>query len=335
MNSIFLNLQNRINVLFPGLVVVGTIAAAAGFLSIHYKAPVMLFALLIGIAFNFLSSDQRCAPGIEFSSKKILRFGVALLGFRVTFDQILGLGTNVLLLVPILVISSIAISWILAKLMGRKYLFGLLTACAVAICGAAAALAVASVLPNWKDRHRDTLFIVVCVTALSTFAMITYPILFKVAEFSDVEIGILIGSTIHDVAQVVGAGYAVSNETGDVATFIKLLRISMLPIVVILIALLLKGDDESRTISSKAFPWFALGFALCLVINSSGFMPMALSGFLSSISQWFLVFAIAGLGVSTSLKSMMELGGKSILLMVLQTIALLAIAILAVSTDYI
>ena len=335
MNSLFLNLQNRLQILFPGLLVVGTIAAAAGFLSIHYKAPVMLFALLIGIAFNFLASDERCAPGIEFSSKKILRFGVALLGFRVTFDQILGLGTNVLLLVPILVISSIAISWILAKLMGRKYLFGLLTACAVAICGAAAALAVASVLPNWKDRHRDTLFIVVCVTALSTFAMITYPILFKVAEFSDVEIGILIGSTIHDVAQVVGAGYAVSNETGDVATFIKLLRISMLPIVVILIALLLKGDDESRTISSKAFPWFALGFALCLLINSSGFMPMVLSGFLSSVSQWFLVFAIAGLGVSTSLKSMMELGGKSILLMVLQTIALLAIAILAVSTDYI
>ena len=335
MNSLLLNLQNRLQILFPGLVVVGTIAAAAGFLSIHYKAPVMLFALLIGIAFNFLASDERCAPGIEFSSKKILRFGVALLGFRVTFDQILGLGTNVLLLVPILVVSSIAISWILAKLMGRKYLFGLLTACAVAICGAAAALAVASVLPNWKDRHRDTLFIVVCVTALSTFAMITYPILFKVAEFSDVEIGILIGSTIHDVAQVVGAGYAVSNETGDVATFIKLLRISMLPIVVILIALLLRGDDESRTISSKAFPWFALGFALCLLINSSGFMPMVLSGFLSSVSQWFLVFAIAGLGVSTSLKSMMELGGKSILLMVLQTIALLAIAILAVSTDYI
>jgi len=335
MKSLFLNLKNRLEMLFPGLIVVGTIAAAAGFLSIHYKAPVMLFALLIGIAFNFLASDERCAPGIEFSSKKILRFGVALLGFRVTFDQILGLGTNVLLLVPILVVSSIAISWLLAKLMGRKYLFGLLTACAVAICGAAAALAVASVLPNWKDRHRDTLFIVVCVTALSTFAMITYPILFKVAEFSDVEIGILIGSTIHDVAQVVGAGYAVSNETGDVATFIKLLRISMLPIVVILIALLLKGDDESRTISSKAFPWFALGFALCLLINSSGFIPMVLSGFLSSVSQWFLVFAIAGLGVSTSLKSMMELGGKSILLMVLQTIALLAIAILAVSTDYI
>ena len=335
MNSQFNDLNNRFNLLFPGLIVVGTIAAAAGFLSIHYKAPVMLFALLIGIAFNFLASDERCAPGIEFSSKKILRFGVALLGFRVTLDQILGLGTNVLLLVPILVVSSIAISWLIAKLMGRKYLFALLTACAVSICGAAAALAVASVLPNWKERHRDTLFIVVCVTALSTFAMITYPILFTVADFNDIEIGILIGSTIHDVAQVVGAGYAVSNEAGDVATFIKLLRISMLPIIVILIAVLLKGDDESRTISSKAFPWFALGFALCLVVNSSGYIPLIISGFLANVSQWFLVFAIAGLGVSTSLKSMMELGGRSILLMVLQTIALLAIAVIAVSTEFI
>ena len=335
MYSQFNDLNNRFNLLFPGLIVVGTIAAAAGFLSIHYKAPVMLFALLIGIAFNFLASDERCAPGIEFSSKKILRFGVALLGFRVTLDQILGLGTNVLLLVPILVISSIAISWLIAKLMGRKYLFALLTACAVSICGAAAALAVASVLPNWKERHRDTLFIVVCVTALSTFAMITYPILFTVADFNDIEIGILIGSTIHDVAQVVGAGYAVSSEAGDVATFIKLLRISMLPIIVILIAVLLKGDDESRTISSKAFPWFALGFALCLVVNSSGYIPLIISGFLANVSQWFLVFAIAGLGVSTSLKSMMELGGRSILLMVLQTIALLGIAVLAVSTEFI
>ena len=335
MYSQFNDLNNRFNLLFPGLIVVGTIAAAAGFLSIHYKAPVMLFALLIGIAFNFLASDERCAPGIEFSSKKILRFGVALLGFRVTLDQILGLGTNTLLLVPILVISSIAISWLIAKLMGRKYLFALLTACAVSICGAAAALAVASVLPNWKERHRDTLFIVVCVTALSTFAMITYPILFTVADFNDIEIGILIGSTIHDVAQVVGAGYAVSNEAGDVATFIKLLRISMLPIIVILIAVLLKGDDESRTISSKAFPWFALGFALCLVVNSSGYIPLIISGFLANVSQWFLVFAIAGLGVSTSLKSMMELGGRSILLMVLQTIALLGIAVLAVSTEFI
>ena len=335
MNSLIIKLQDRLNRLFPGLIVVGTIAAAAGFLSLHYKAPVMLFALLIGIAFNFLSTDERCAPGIEFSSKKILRFGVALLGFRVTLDQILGLGTSVLLLVPILVLSSIAVSWFIAKLMGRRYLFGLLTACAVSICGAAAALAVASVLPNWKERHRDTLFVVVCVTGLSTFAMIAYPILFSVGGFSDVEIGVLIGATIHDVAQVVGAGYAVSNETGDVATFIKLLRISMLPFIVIIIALLLKGDDELGTISPKAFPWFALGFALCLIVNSIGFIPEMITRFLADVSQWFLVFAIAGLGVSTSLKSMMELGGKSIALMVLQTVALLGIAILAVSTDFI
>ena len=164
--------------------------------------------------------------------------------------------------------------------------------------------------------------------------MIAYPILFSVAEFSDAEIGILIGSTIHDVAQVVGAGYAVSNEAGDIATFIKLLRISMLPFIVITIAVIL-NRGESKSISSKAFPWFALAFAACLVINSSGFIPIILSQFLANVSQWSLVFAIAGLGVTTSLKSMMELGGRSIALLVLQTLALLAIAILAVSTDLI
>ena len=131
-----------------------------------------------------------------------------------------------------------------------------------------------------------------------------------------------------------GAGYAVSNETGDIATFIKLLRISMLPVIVILIAVML-NKGESRSISPKAFPWFALAFAVCLVINSSGFIPLLLSEFLANVSQWSLVFAIAGLGVTTSLKSMMELGGRSIVLLVLQTLALLAIAIFAVSTELI
>ena len=85
----------------------------------------------------------------------------------------------------------------------------------------------------------------------------------------------------------------------------------------------------------KAFPWFALAFAVCLVVNSSGYIPTLLSEFLANVSQWSLVFAIAGLGVTTSFKSMMELGGRSIALLVVQTLALLAIAILAVSTDLI
>ena len=125
-----------------------------------------------------------------------------------------------------------------------------------------------------------------------------------------------------------------SNEAGDIATFIKLLRISMLPFIVITIAVIL-NRGESKSISPKAFPWFALAFAVCLVINSSGYIPIILSQFLANVSQWSLVFAIAGLGVTTSLKSMMELGGRSIVLLVMQTLALLAIAILAVSTDLI
>ena len=108
----------------------------------------------------------------------------------------------------------------------------------------------------------------------------------------------------------------------------------MLPFIVIIIAVIL-NRGESKSISPKAFPWFALAFAVCLVINSSGYIPIILAQFLANVSQWSLVFAIAGLGVTTSLKSMMELGGRSIALLVMQTLALLAIAILAVSTDLI
>ena len=125
-----------------------------------------------------------------------------------------------------------------------------------------------------------------------------------------------------------------SNEAGDIATFIKLLRISMLPFIVITIAVIL-NRGESKSISPKAFPWFALAFAVCLIVNSSGYIPIILAQFLANVSQWSLVFAIAGLGVTTSLKSMMELGGRSIALLVMQTLVLLAIAILAVSTDLI
>jgi uncharacterized membrane protein YadS len=108
----------------------------------------------------------------------------------------------------------------------------------------------------------------------------------------------------------------------------------MLPFIVIIIAVIL-NRGESKSISPKAFPWFALAFAVCLIVNSSGYIPIILAQFLANVSQWSLVFAIAGLGVTTSLKSMMELGGRSIALLVMQTLALLAIAILAVSTDLI
>ena len=113
---------------------------------------------------------------------------------------------------------------LLARRLGLKPLFGVLSGGAVAICGASAALAIASVLPRNDTRERDTILTVVSVTALSTLAMILYPVFATSIGLDHKQAGIFIGGTIHDVAQVVGAGYTISNETGDIATYVKLLQ---------------------------------------------------------------------------------------------------------------
>ncbi len=161
----------------PGLVITGMVALAASWLAEHYSTPVMLFALLLGIAVNFLSRDERCKPGIEFASRSILRLGVALLGARITFDQIQSLGGGALVLTAGAVVLTILCGIVLARSAGLARDFGLLTGGSVAICGASAALAIASVLPRGPDHERDTIMTVVAVTALSTIAMVLYPVL--------------------------------------------------------------------------------------------------------------------------------------------------------------
>ena len=126
------------------------------------------------------------------------------------------------------VATTIVVGFLLARRLGLSPMFGVLSGGAVAICGASAALAIASVLPPSDTRERDTILTVVSVTALSTLAMILYPVFATSIGLDHKQAGIFIGGTIHDVAQVVGAGYSISNETGDIATYVKLLRVAML-----------------------------------------------------------------------------------------------------------
>ena len=309
---------------WQGTIVCVVLALAAGFLSDHYGAPVMLFALLLGMAFHFLMEDKACQPGIEFCSKTILRWGVALLGARVSVDQLMSLGPLPLIMTPILIVLTIGIGVVLARAFGRRTQFGLLIGGAVAICGASAALAIAAVLPKDDRGERDTLFAVVAVTALSTIAMIGYPILFSMLQVDDTQVGFLIGATIHDVAQVVGAGYAVSDEAGDVAVFVKLLRVAMLPLVVLAFVVFApKGEGKAASL-----PMFAVAFAIIMAINSFGLIPPMITEAAGITSRWMLITAIAALGVKTSLKTLAGLGAKHMAVVVLTTLFLLIAAVL-------
>ncbi|MDM4764453.1 putative sulfate exporter family transporter [Pelomonas sp. SE-A7] len=316
-------LQGRARQLFPGLMACGVVAAAASFLSEHYGAPVMLFALLLGLAMNFLSAEGACAAGIGFTARELLRVGVALLGLRITADQVAQLGWQPLLIVVGSVVITIAVSMLVARLMGFPSIFGLLTGGATAICGASAALALAAALPAHPQKERATLFTVIGVSALSTLAMIVYPMIARALGLDPQAAGIFLGGTIHDVAQVVGAGYSLSRETGDMATVVKLMRVAMLlPVIVFAAALTRARGADTGGERPPLLPWFAVGFAVLVAINSTGLVPKAVQMAGSELSRWCLIAAIAGIGMKTQLKELATVGIKPVALMLGETIFL-------------
>lgn len=325
-----LPLRETAGKLLPGIAVSFTVAAAATFLSEHYGAPVMLFALLLGMSLHFLAAEPKCAPGVEFTAKKLLRWGIALLGARITFSQISSLGTGPIALVIVCLVSTMGFGLLLSRMLGRRWSFGVLTGGAVAICGASAALAISAVLPKDRDHEQNTLFTVIAVTSLSTVAMIVYPIIFTALGFDNGEIGVLLGATIHDVAQVVGSGYAVSDETGDIATYVKLLRVAMLPVVIILLAFIATRRDRSDG-ASVPWPLFTVAFVAILMANSFGLIPVVIAGLMVDTSRWLLVGAIAALGIKTSLQAMFALGPVNLAVVVAETLFLAVLAVLVLT----
>lgn len=305
-----------------GLVVAGLVALAASWLSEHYHAPVMLFALLLGIAVNFLSQDERCKPGIEFASRTVLRAGVALLGMRITFDQVQSLGAGALTLTSIAVVATILFGWFAARVARLDAAFGVLTGGAVAICGASAALAIAAVLPKGPTHERDTVMTVVGVTALSTVAMIVYPLIALAIGFDAHTTGIFLGATIHDVAQVVGAGYSVSTVAGDTATIVKLFRVALLLPAVFAISWAFRSNVQAEHDGARPplLPAFLVAFAVLVAINSTGKIPAAVTTGLQDASRWCLVVAIAALGTKTSLGDLARVGWKPVALIVSETL---------------
>ncbi|KJZ39514.1 putative sulfate exporter family transporter [Pseudomonas sp. B21-040] len=322
-------IHSRTRELAPGFIVSLIVAAAASFLSEHYGAPVMLFALLLGMALNFLAGEGVCKAGIEFTARTVLRIGVALLGMRITLEQIAGLGWKPVALVVTLVVVTIGVSVIAAKLLGFQRLFGMLTGGATAICGASAALALAAALPNHPQKERATLFTVIGVSALSTMAMIVYPMIANWFSLSPQMAGIFLGATIHDVAQVVGAGYSMSTETGDTATVVKLMRVAMLLPVIVCAAMVTRMQGvETGGKRPPLLPWFAVGFLLLACINSTGWVVPAVQGTVNELSRWCLVVSISALGMKTQLKELAAVGIKPILLMIGETVFLVVLVLL-------
>ncbi|MDM1249208.1 putative sulfate exporter family transporter [Acinetobacter sp. R933-2] len=304
----------------PGLVVSLAIAMASAFIADNYGGPTLLYALLFGMSCHFLVENGRCLPGIEFASRTVLRAGVALLGARITLEQIGALGLKTMLIAIIAVAATICVGWISARLLGQSADLGILTGCAVAI---------SAVLPKHENSERNTLLTVVGVTGLSTIAMISYPILSKLFGLDSEQTGIFLGGTIHDVAQVVGAGYMISPATGDIATVVKLLRVAMLVPVVIVVTWLFRARQapEQRQ-KIPMVPSFLLAFVVLVIINSTNMLPHAITEGMGQLSRSCLIVAIAALGIKTSLRKLTQVGWRPIIMLVGETIFLAALVLL-------
>ena len=307
-----------------GIALAVTVALASSFLAEHYGAPAMLFALLIGMAFNFMTDAPRTIEGITFCSRTLLRVGVALLGLRLTFADVSQLGITPIVGVVGMLVLTLLGGVIFARMFGRTTAFGLLTGGAVAICGASAAMAIAAVLPKKYLKEEDILLTVVGVTAMSTIAMIVYPMLFSWLGLADVESGYMIGATIHDVAQVVGAGYSVSDTAGDIATFTKLLRVALLPVVLLVVAVIFRKDAGG----TAGLPWFVVAFIALMLFRNLVPLPDAILNFVNDTSRFLLVVAISALGVKTSLQKLFAPGVKGLVLIAVDTLFLLLQAII-------
>jgi uncharacterized integral membrane protein (TIGR00698 family) len=321
----------RARALVPGVAVAFTVAAAATYVSEHNGGPVMLYALLIGMALAFLAESGPCGDGIRFTAKVVLRLGVALLGLRISLAEVVDLGLGTIELVVAGIAITIGSGLLFARLAGAERGFGLITGGAVAICGASAALALSAAVPKSRQAPTDAAFAVIAVTTLSTLAMILYPSIARSLGLDDREIGIFLGATIHDVAQVVGAGYAVSETAGHAATVTKLLRVAFLLPIVLLVGLAFArsaSPDETGRRASP-IPGFAVGFAALVAVNSLGVLPAWSTAALSDLSRWCLVAAIAAIGLTTRLEQMAKLGWRPALVVVGETLVLMVFVLAA------
>ncbi|MEO0391850.1 MAG: putative sulfate exporter family transporter [Pseudomonadota bacterium] len=320
----------RLHDLWSGILWAGALALAAVLVARFLGGPVMLLALLFGMALTRVGQVPGMAAGLRFSSKAILKFGVALLGARIGVEDIAGLGIAPLVIVVIGVVATVVFGGVLARAMGLGAERGVLTGGATAICGASAALAIAAALPNREWKERETAFTVVAVTSLSTLAMVLYPVISRLLGFDDNTAGIFIGGAIHDVAQVVGAGYTISEEAGQSATLTKLFRVALLAPVVIAVAIIFRERTQTTGLKGLAPPPMLIGFIALAGLNSFGLLPPFVVMAATWLSTACLIMAVAAIGARTQIAELKALGWRPLALVVAETILLAIILLVGV-----
>ncbi len=320
--------QKMKNIL-PGLILCAAITGLAKVGANYSGMPVMLLALVMGLIAHFAVKGKAFKAGIQTSSKRILKIGVILLGARIMFSDVIALGITPLVITIISCAAVIGLSIYIAKRMKCDQSLGILVGGATAICGASAALAISTLLPKDKNLEKNTLFAVIGATAIGTCAMIFYPVILQWVELDARQAGFLIGGTIHDVSQVVGAGYSVSDEVGDQAILVKLTRVFML--VPVIFFFMSYNKKHLSADEKPEFPYFLIAFAALVSVNSLGIIPSEISAIMAQASKWALVMGLTAVGMKTSLAGLFSLGWKPFILLLADTAVISGLYILTLA----
>jgi uncharacterized integral membrane protein (TIGR00698 family) len=283
--------------------------------------PPLIIALIVGMTLRPLVIAPVFEAGVALAGRTLLRVGVALLGARLTFGDMVSAGLLPVVVAALAVFGTIAFGAWAARWFGLPRDLGLLTGCSVGVCGAAAAMAAGAALPRRPSSDRDVAFTVMGVNALSTVVMVAYPYMQDSLRYTAFEMSVFLGGAIHDVAQVAGAGQMMNDPKvlAD-AVLTKLLRVAMLLPGIMFIVWWVTRAGEMTGAARPRPPFFLFGFLALAALNSLGLFPAAVQQALTLASAILITIAIAALGIKTSLASLAAIGPRPVALLVVQTV---------------
>lgn len=276
----------------------------------------LVIAILIGIVWRaIIGVPDVIHKGTDFSSKKLLRLGIILLGMRLNLKDIVAAGPRVFLMAVIVILFTISVVYGLASLFKVDKRLSILTACGTAICGAAAVVAIA---PQIKAKDEETAIGAAIVAILGTIFTLLYTFLYPFLGLSKLGYGVFSGATLHEIAHVIAAADAGGKTAVDMAVIVKLTRVALLVPVAIIIGIWnnhaerkVQGMQVKASWKSIPVPWFILGFLLVSGVNSLGIVSASIADGVVMIAYMLIAMAMAGLGLNVDLAAFRRLGMKS------------------------
>lgn len=317
----FRSARERVLALFPGLVVVGVIAASARAIAdtLPFSVSEVTIGILLGLLLATLVARRPSTkPGSKFSQTTLLRAGIVLLGVRLSFGDVLSIGGRTLVVILIGLVAVLCFTLGIGRVLRLPTKLCVLISVGVAICGNSAIFATAPVI---DARERDVSFSVGLITFFGTLAVILYPLAGHALDVSEQLFGYWAGMAVSDTAQVVATGFAYSESSGDLATIVKLTRNTLMgPLIVVIGAMyyrsMIRQADDSATkpgrreTITKAVPLFVVGFLLMASLNSLGVIPTSVQDRIQYASQTLILMALVGVGLNTDLRDIARVGLK-------------------------